>query len=197
MPCLEQIQDAVQKGYYAAGFLTYESAIAFDSAYKVRNGQTMPLLWFGIFSEPIQEPLNSSGFYHLENWKPSVSIDEYHAAISSIKQSIENGDTFQTNYTIRLNSQFKGDDIALFNKLKRAQASDYCAYINTGEHSILSASPELFFHIEDNEITTRPMKGTTVRGNTVAEDEANAHWLYHSEKNRSENVMIVDLLGMI
>ena len=67
--------------------------------------------------------------------------------------------------------------------------------------SILSASPELFFHLEDNTITTRPMKGTTKRGKSIEEDKANANWLYHSEKNRAENVMIVDLLrndlGMI
>ncbi|KGR77247.1 aminodeoxychorismate synthase component I [Ureibacillus manganicus] len=194
LPCIEQIQNAVQKGYYAAGFLTYESAPAFDAAYKVREGQTMPLLWFGIFSEPLKESLASSGTYHVDKWEPTVSIDEYHSAIKSIKQSIEQGDTFQTNYTIRLKSTFKGDDLALFQKLKRAQSSNYCAYINTGEHSILSASPELFFHIEDDEITTRPMKGTVLRGKTVAEDEDNASWLYHSEKNRSENVMIVDLL---
>lgn len=194
LPCLEQIQQAVQKGYYAAGFLTYESAPAFDAAYKVKDGHTMPLLWFGIFSEPHREPISSSGTYRIDPWEPTVSIEEYNAAIKSIKQSIELGDTFQTNYTIRLKSAFEGDDIALFQKLKRAQASNYCAYINTGEHSILSASPELFFHIEGDEITTRPMKGTTLRGKTVAEDEENAKWLYQSEKNRSENVMIVDLL---
>ena len=60
--------------------------------------------------------------------------------------------------------------------------------------SILSASPELFFHLKEIRITTRPMKGTIKRGNSFAEDEANANWLYHSEKNRAENVMIVDLL---
>ncbi|SOC39820.1 aminodeoxychorismate synthase component I [Ureibacillus acetophenoni] len=194
LPCFEQIQEAVEKGYYAAGFLTYESAPAFDAAYKVRDGHTMPLLWFGIFSEPQQGSLNSSGTFHIDKWEPTVSIEEYNEAIKSIKQSIEKGDTFQTNYTIRLKSTFEGDDIALFQKLKRAQASNYCAYINTGEHSILSASPELFFHIEGDKIITRPMKGTTLRGKTVAEDEENAKWLYHSEKNRSENVMIVDLL---
>src|SRR5690606_34706080 len=89
LPCLEQIQQAVQKGYYAAGFLTYESAPAFDAAYKVKGGHTMPLLWFGIFSEPHTEPISSSGTYHIDPWEPTVSIEEYNAAIKSIKQSIE------------------------------------------------------------------------------------------------------------
>lgn len=128
-------------------------------------------------------------------------MDEYDASIKSIKQSIENGDTYQINYTIRLNSEFEGDDLVFFEKLKKAQASNYCAYINTGGYRILSASPELFFHLEGDHLTTRPMKGTINRGKSFAEDETNASWLYHSEKNRAENVMIVDLLrndlGMI
>ncbi|HEY2420247.1 MAG TPA: aminodeoxychorismate synthase component I [Neobacillus sp.] len=194
LPSLQLVQDAVNSGYYAAGFLSYECASAFDAAYQVKEGHTMPLLWFGIFEEPQRRSLFGTETYMLSKWKPNSSVNEYEASIKSIKQSIENGDTYQTNYTIRLNSQFQGDDITLFEQMKRAQASNYCAYINTGEFSILSASPELFFHLEGTQITTRPMKGTTKRGRTFAEDEANASWLYHSEKNRAENVMIVDLL---
>ena len=194
LPCFQMIQDAIDDGYYAAGFLSYESAAAFDPAYRVKEEHSMPLLWFGIFSEPQHMSLSSTGTYSLTKWNSSVSMDEYRESIMSIKQSIENGDTYQTNYTIRLNSQFHGDDIALFQKLKKAQASNYCAYIDTGEHSILSASPELFFHLEGDQVTTRPMKGTIERGKSFAEDEANASWLYQSEKNRAENVMIVDLL---
>jgi len=194
LPCFQLVQDAVNNGYYAAGFLSYESAAAFDSAYRVKEGSTMPLLWFGLFSEPQRRSISSTGSYSLKDWKPSVCMNEYRASIMSIKQSIENGVTYQANYTIRLNSEFQGDDISFFEKLKRAQDSNYCAYIHTGEHSILSASPELFFHLKDNVITARPMKGTTKRGKSYAEDQANANWLYHSEKNRSENVMIVDLL---
>jgi para-aminobenzoate synthetase / 4-amino-4-deoxychorismate lyase len=194
LPSLLLVQNEVDKGYYAAGFLSYESAPAFDSAFKVKEGQTLPLMWFGIFSNPEHQSLTSTGPFKLTEWKPSVMKEEYHSSIMSIKQSIESGDTYQTNYTICLNSQFQGDDIAFFEKLKRAQASNYCAYINTGEHSILSASPELFFHLEGDKITTRPMKGTSKRGRTFAEDEEKANWLYHSEKNRAENIMIVDLL---
>ncbi|MFJ5714751.1 aminodeoxychorismate synthase component I [Neobacillus sp. NPDC093127] len=194
LPSFQFVQDAVDNGYYAAGFLSYESAPAFDFAYRVKDKSSMPLLWFGIFSEPLHQPLSSNGTYSHTEWNPSVSTDEYNKSILSIKQAIESGDTYQTNYTIQLNTHFQGDDIAYYEKLKRAQASNYCAYINTGEHSILSASPELFFHLDGDKITTRPMKGTTKRGKSVVEDEENANWLYHSEKNRAENLMIVDLL---
>jgi para-aminobenzoate synthetase / 4-amino-4-deoxychorismate lyase len=198
---LEQVQTEIQKGYYAAGFLSYESAPAFDPAFKVKAGETMPLLWFGIFTEPQERTISSSGAYQLSEWLPSVDREEFNSTIQSIKHSIEKGDTYQTNYTLRMGSQFQGDDIAYFETLKRAQASNYCAYIHTGEHSILSASPELFFRLDGTELTTRPMKGTIKRGNTAEEDKLNAQWLYHSEKDRAENVMIVDLLrndlGMI
>jgi len=194
LPSFQLVQEAVENGYYAAGFLSYESAAAFDSAYSVKDGNKMPLLWFGIFQEPLPQHLSSNGTYTLTEWEPSVGMDLYNQSIISIKESIERGDTYQTNYTIRLYSHFEGDDITFFEKLKRAQSSNYCAYINTGEYSILSASPELFFHLKEDKITTRPMKGTTRRGKSVVEDNANASWLYHSEKNRAENLMIVDLL---
>jgi para-aminobenzoate synthetase / 4-amino-4-deoxychorismate lyase len=194
LPCFQLVQDAVDEGLYAAGFLSYESANAFDSAFKVVEGGTLPLLWFGVFSEPGSEEISSQGNYSLTEWKPSVTKEEYDQSIISIKDSIESGDTYQTNYTIRLKSDFQGDHLSYFQKLKRAQSSNYCAYIHTGEHSILSASPELFFHLKGDTITTRPMKGTVKRGRSYEEDQANAEWLYQSEKNRAENVMIVDLL---
>ncbi|MET3696411.1 para-aminobenzoate synthetase/4-amino-4-deoxychorismate lyase [Bacillus oleivorans] len=194
LPSFQLVQDAVNNGYYAAGFLSYESAAAFDSAYKLKHPTTMPFLWFGIFSEPQLKNLTGNDPYVLTEWKPNVSLDEYRAAISFIKQSIESGDTYQTNYTIRLKSRFDGDELSLFEKMKRAQASNYSAFIQTEDHSILSASPELFFHLKGETITTRPMKGTIKRGKSFEEDQQNASWLYQSEKNRAENVMIVDLL---
>lgn len=194
VPSFRLIQEAVNRGYYAAGYVSYESAPAFDSAFQVNPNPNMPLLWFGIFSEPVQESLFSNGSYECSKWTPDVTRKQYDSAIESIKSSIENGDTYQTNYTIRLNSNFQGNDIAFFNQLKKAQSSNYCAYMNIGDFSVLSASPELFFHLKGNEITTRPMKGTIARGNTIAEDAENAKWLFESEKNRAENVMIVDLL---
>ncbi|MEH7111406.1 aminodeoxychorismate synthase component I [Neobacillus niacini] len=201
IPSFQLVQEEVENGFYAAGFLSYESAPAFDPAFRVKRGSSMPLLWFGIFSEPGHKYLNSSGTFTLSEWKPSISMDTYKEAINYIKQCIESGDTYQTNYTIRLHSHFTGDGLAFFERLKKAQSSNYSAYLHTGDHSILSASPELFFHLHQGKITTKPMKGTVKRGVSPDEDSANANWLYHSEKDRAENVMIVDLLrndlGMI
>lgn len=194
LTCLEKIEEAVQKGFYAAGFLTYESAKAFDPSYKVNENVEMPYLWFGIFKEPIKEQIQSENPFSITEWKPSITIEQYHHAIEQIKQCIAKGNTYQVNYTIRLHSSFHGDSIAYFERLKKAQSANYCAYLDIGEFKILSASPELFFHVKDGKITTRPMKGTMKRGTTLIEDELKAKELYFSEKNRAENVMIVDLL---
>ena len=70
----------------------------------------------------------------------------------------------------------------------------YGALINIAGRSILSFSPELFFRVRSREITTRPMKGTWPRGLDTAEDALAALALHHDEKNRSEHIMIVDLL---
>lgn len=194
VPCLKEVEEEIQKGYYAAGFLTYESAPAFDHAYLVKAGNRMPLLWFGIFTEPLNQNLLSDGEFTITQWKASVSEEDYHTAIKRVKEYIRKGDTYQTNYTLRLHADFKGDTIAFYQQLKKAQNSNYCVYIDTGEHAILSASPELFFRVDGTKVTTRPMKGTIARGNTLEEDQKNKEYLLNSEKERAENVMIVDLL---
>jgi para-aminobenzoate synthetase/4-amino-4-deoxychorismate lyase len=82
----------------------------------------------------------------------------------------------------------------LFRRLAQSQGYGYPAYINTGEYEICSASPELFFSIDGERIVTRPMKGTARRGRLVQQDREMAGWLQNSEKNRAENLMIVDMI---
>src|SRR4029079_15053462 len=94
----------------------------------------------------------------------------------------------------RLRAEFAGDDRAFYQQLRAAQAADYCAYLDLGRYRLLSVSPELFFRCQDDQIVARPMKGTAARGRSGAEDQALADWLVSSEKNRAENLMIVDLL---
>ncbi|MBE2225143.1 MAG: chorismate-binding protein, partial [Anaerolineae bacterium] len=91
-------------------------------------------------------------------------------------------------------ADFQGDPWGLFSDLALAQAGGYGAYVDTGQHVLCSASPELFFRLDGDVLTSKPMKGTAVRGQTPAEDDENAAWLQQSEKNRAENVMIVDMI---
>jgi len=194
-PVLRAVHQAAGNGLYAAGYISYEAAPAFDPALVVRDGGEMPLLWFGLFHEPVEVASGhpEKGF-HLSEWKPTVGREVYDRNIAAIREAIARGDTYQVNYTLRLRAGFEGDDFAFYDRLRQAQAANYCAYLNTGRYRILSASPELFFRWHGNHIVTRPMKGTVRRGRWTGEDDALSAWLSGSEKNRAENVMIVDLL---
>ncbi|WP_096271407.1 aminodeoxychorismate synthase component I [Paucisalibacillus globulus] len=195
IPALRQVQDAISNGFYAAGFLTYEAAPAFEHSMKVKDSTSMPLLWFGIFESTNEvEIKKTEGSFYISDWKPNTSRENYYQSIRNIKEEIFHGNTYQVNYTIRMNANFKGDAFSYYQRLAESQSANYSAFLDIGDFQILSASPELFFHLKDQKLTTKPMKGTVGRGKTLDEDRENANWLFHSEKNRAENVMIVDLL---
>jgi para-aminobenzoate synthetase / 4-amino-4-deoxychorismate lyase len=194
---LAAVEEAVEgRGLYAAGFVAYEAAPAFDRAFSVRPAiPSLPLLWFGLFEEPevISLPLEAPA-YRLGPWRPSVGRAGYRLAIEQIKEHIAAGHTYQVNYTLRLRAPFDGDPWGLFLDLVQAQECAYAAYLDIGPVAICSASPELFFRRDGEEVTMRPMKGTAARGLTPAADRSQAEWLRHSAKNRAENVMIVDMI---
>jgi para-aminobenzoate synthetase/4-amino-4-deoxychorismate lyase len=197
-PILNQLETAVHRwGWYAAGFITYEAAPAFDPAYRVHPASTLPLLWFGLYRQP--QPLELSypetvSPYAIGTWTPNLTRSEYEQALDQIKAYIACGDTYQVNYTLRLRADFSGDPWGFFLKLTSAQQGRYGAYVDTGRHVICSASPELFFQRSGLQLETRPMKGTAKRGLTLEADRQHMAWLHHSEKNRAENVMIVDMI---
>jgi para-aminobenzoate synthetase/4-amino-4-deoxychorismate lyase len=199
IPKLKSIEDRVRKqGLYAAGFISYEAAPAFDSALEVKPLDSFPLFWFGLYSKPDLIPLPKHQAQRpcarLLDWSPSVDRDAYDEKIDQVKALIASGDTYQVNYTLRLTSPFSGDPWSLFLELAESQQSEYAAFIDTDRYAICSASPELFFQLRDKKLTCRPMKGTAARGRTLEEDNSRSQWLHHSEKNRAENVMIVDML---
>jgi para-aminobenzoate synthetase/4-amino-4-deoxychorismate lyase len=128
---------------------------------------------------------------------------EYARRIAAIHELIRAGDVYQLNFTAPFHVKAPGNVAALYARLRARQPVDYGAFLHwqTGRH-ILSFSPELFFRIDPSgpasefvrRIVTRPMKGTARRGRTTREDLEIAEWLRNDPKNRSENVMIVDLL---
>lgn len=193
---VRRVEQAVEvEGLHAAGYLSYEAAPAFDGALRVQSGSATPLAWFGLFDAPDKvTDLGAGGEFSVGPWQPAIDRGRYIQAIDQIKGQIARGNTYQVNYTFPLHAPFVGDPWGLFVRLAGVQRANYAAYVDTGRHVICSASPELFFHLEDGALTARPMKGTAARGRTLAEDEAQAAWLRASEKNRAENVMIVDMI---
>jgi para-aminobenzoate synthetase/4-amino-4-deoxychorismate lyase len=199
LPALGEVDRLVrEEGWHAAGFLGYEAAPALDRALvTLPPAEGMPLLWFGIYPEPAVVDLPSPS--PLEEaaprrWKPSVSQREFARAIRRVKERIARGDTYQVNYTYRLRTPFPLLPWPFFLRLCRSQGAGYAAFVDTGRFAVLSASPELFFTLEEGRILSRPMKGTAARGLTAREDEANAASLHASPKDRAENLMIVDMV---
>lgn len=127
-----------------------------------------------------------------------IKLDEdyesYRKKILEIKERILEGDTYQANFTLRGEFDFHGDAIDLFTELVHKQSAQFCAFINLGTKILISISPELFFEVNGEEIITRPMKGTISRGINYHEDAVQKYILQSSEKDRAENIMIVDLL---
>jgi para-aminobenzoate synthetase/4-amino-4-deoxychorismate lyase len=200
MPALRELDRAVaEQGLYAAGFVSYEAGPGCDPALPAHPPGGFPLLWFGLFRQP--ERVSNQQLWRaapaqpfLPAWTASVSREAYAAAIEQIKTHIERGHTYQVNYTFRLSFPFAADPLAYFLQLVRAQRAPYAAFVQHERYSLCSASPELFFTLDGERIRSKPMKGTAPRGLTRQQDLELADWLFHSEKNRAENVMIVDMV---
>ena len=179
----------------AVGFLTYESAPAFDPAYRVNKASKLPLICFGLF-EGFEETkiLDNSGIItnKIYNWKIETSPSEYKKNFDYIKNQIELGYTYQINYTLRSYSGGIENPYEFF--LEKAKNSPYAAYIETDENIIISASPELFFSLDNKRLFCKPMKGTSRRGKTFEEDMILMDALRASKKNKAENIMITDML---
>jgi para-aminobenzoate synthetase/4-amino-4-deoxychorismate lyase len=201
---LEAAEAAAARGLWVAGFVAYEAAPGLDPALAVRTAGSaepfadLPLAWFAVFAErrdaePLRPPAESAGRAELA-WRPSVDRATYDAAVARIREAIAAGETYQVNHTFRLRARIRGDERGLYRDLALAQRGAYAAYLAAGRYRVLSASPELFFRLEGDRITTRPMKGTAPRGRWLEEDEEIARRLVASAKDRAENAMIVDLL---
>ena len=196
--CLHAIEERVgRERLFAAGFVTYEAAAAFGLPGAAERERDLPLVCFGLFrpeSVVTLQEFPETETHRVGPWTPSIDRAQYDEAVRRIKERIAHGDTYQINFTFRLNAPFDGDPRSLMRGLVAGQAGEWGAYIDTGTHAICSASPELFFTLVDGRLTCRPMKGTAPRGLYTADDERQARRLRDSEKNRAENVMVVDMV---
>ncbi|MDG1206430.1 MAG: aminodeoxychorismate synthase component I [Pseudomonadales bacterium] len=183
-----------QSKLFAAGFISYEASPAFDSALTAVKQTELPLFCFGLFEsvQVLDEPPVTQADFETSNWHQSISPERYLEQLAKIKKHIRAGDTYQVNYTFQRSADYVGDPRALFHRF--AKDAPYAAYVELEDYAICSASPELFFSKTRSKITTKPMKGTARRGLIQAEDEQRQNELASSEKDRAENIMIVDMI---
>jgi para-aminobenzoate synthetase/4-amino-4-deoxychorismate lyase len=198
VPAFREVEQAVAAGRYAAGFVSYEAATAFNSDLPSGTVGDLPLVWFGIFRERIKVEAGTAAGDNVDcrltTLAPAVSDEAYQEAIASIREYIAAGHTYQVNYTFRQRFGFHGAPFGLYRRICRRQRAAFSSWIDTGRFMILSASPELFFALRDGRLTMRPMKGTAKRVPSAPDDRVVRERLRESVKERAENLMIVDLV---
>ncbi len=206
-------QSYLNQGYFLAGWFAYEFGYALEPALQplLASLGNVPLARIGVYRAPFiidhscpfpeslplpftDCPSRSSGEYQITNLAPNLSPADYFKDLARIKDYIAAGDTYQVNYTLKLMFDFTGSPEALYKELRRNQPVSYAAYLDLNGDRILSFSPELFFRKTERQCLVRPMKGTMPRGRDAREDQQFVASLQDDPKNRSENVMIVDLL---
>lgn len=196
---IDAAHTAARRGRYAVGFVAYEAAPAFDPAMAVRDVPAgTPLAWFVEYADRTIRPWTP---HDRAPWRGAVrrrgGSEWFVEAVDDIRRRIEAGDVYQVNLTDRCDLGAQDDPVdlgAVFEQLVAAQRSASNWWMDFGEITVAAASPELFFRVEDQIATTRPMKGTARRGTRADDDEQRAVELRHSPKELAENLMIVDLL---
>lgn len=191
------LQKAQDNGHWLAGFASYELGYGLDPKLLplMPAARTLPLLHFGVFSAPQDATKPTSAPAHLSRPVAQWEYATYCAAFDRLHAYIEAGDIYQANLTFPMHAAFTGSLEGLYHQLCARQPVPHGAFVDLGGTTLLSRSPELFFTLSaKGDLVTRPMKGTAKRGANVADDTAQIAWLAKSQKNRAENLMIVDLL---
>lgn len=184
-PALDELRDQD-----AVGFIGYEAGHALERSLAAEDPEAdqPPLLWFMLGSSAeVPPPLPDPASAWAGVPRPLTGRDAYLASVDRIRRHIFDGDVYQVNLTFPAEVKVQGHPLAIYTQLRERAAANWSAMVFTGEHWILSFSPELFFTCESGRIVTRPMKGTA---RAASDPEA----LRNDPKQRAENLMIVDLL---
>lgn len=195
------------KGGTLAGYLAYEAGLALEPKLAPlaagRTGAAGPLVWLGRFDTHRTIPAGDVADFLAERGTggatigpldPQISPAAYEDAFATLQDAIAAGDIYQANLTFPLGGAFTGDPLALYAALRPAARAGYGGVVFDGDRWLLSLSPELFVSLRGREAKVKPMKGTRPRAVDDAADQALAAELAASDKDRAENLMIVDLL---
>ena len=196
---LEKVREGLAAGKHAAGYLAYEAGHAFDPKLKPSARQAGgPLVCFGLFdgfaTPDLAELLPSPEVAYVGLPQPRISRTAYGAAAAEVRDHLFAGDFYQANLTFGCDVAVAGDPLALYARLRRSSRAGWGGILLHDGGAILSLSPEQFFTIRDGMIEARPMKGTARRHPQPHADRAEAEALASDEKQRAENLMIVDLM---
>ncbi|PKF63835.1 aminodeoxychorismate synthase, component I [Psychromonas sp. psych-6C06] len=137
---------------------------------------------------------NTNPFQLTSNWQSNMDIKQYRDKFAKVQAYILSGDCYQVNLAQRFNANYQGDEYLAYKKLLSQNKPPFAAFVRLPEQVILSLSPERFLKFNDGTVESKPIKGTRPRYKEKDKDLISQNALQHSEKDRSENLMIVDLL---
>ena len=179
---LAEAERALADGYWIAGYLNYALGSAF---HDLPVDAAWPLLAIGVFERPLPRESNGAEIEPFAPPLPLFTEPGYERAIEAIVEAIRDGEVYQVNYCAPFHFAWSGDPYALWSAIAARTDARYQAFVQDEERYALSWSPELFLRFEGDTLVARPMKGTAALDRC---DEL------LNEKNRAENLMIVDVL---
>lgn len=198
---LNRIDDLIADGLVGYSLMNYEAGYLFEKRLNKFLPKHENLIQFFFYEKKNVQLIKTTGIdfeefekYKIKNYKLNTSKSKFQKSIKKIKSYIEEGDTYQVNFTVKGKFDFEGSYTGLFSNLVFNQSAQYVAAVNNNGKIIVSLSPEMFFEVSERKIYSKPMKGTARRGIDHLSDESIKYELERSEKNRAENVMIVDLI---
>ena len=202
---LRALDAARAEGHWIAGYAAYELGYALEPRLRhlMPRGRRGPLLAFGVFDAPqgaeavLAQAADEGRMTQMAAPRPQMARAAYDAAMGRVLDWIGAGDCYQVNLTFPMKSVLlQGTPLGLYGAMRRTGPVGHGAFVDLGVGPVIvSRSPELFFRIDaGGRISTRPMKGTAPRDADPVRDAAIAAALNASEKDRAENLMIVDLL---
>ena len=193
-------------GYHAVGYIGYSYLEHTNRGFKTsreKDGVRFPKIYFHFYKE---ENIENTNLDELKNSVPrdtqtsitgsssNITKSEYLEKLERIKKYISSGDIYQVNMSQRFYSDSVSHVIPYFLRFYKTQPVPFAAYIDFGNYQLLSGSMELFLNKSGKTVLTKPIKGTSKRGGSAEEDEKLRKELKESEKERAENLMIVDLM---
>ena len=198
LPMLEEAMAlGSRQGWDVVWLLGYEAAPACDAALRIRRDAALPLAWFGVYGQRrwYAEPPRPTVGCLIEDIRRELDPGAYGVRLGQVRRALRAGDTYQVNYTFRLEARWAGSPYGLFHRLWQAHHARLAAYVDLGHLVLVSASPELFFRVSpDGLVTCQPMKGTARRQAAAAADRLACARLRLSPKECAEHAMIVDMV---
>ncbi len=200
------------------GYLSYEAVNYFESSVNVKIHNLFDQFMFGVYEDGIILDKHTHElfyFYYKINRieilkkinlmkinktkfkaqfiKDSLTKKEHHKIVSSVKDEIIKGNTFQCEVGFKSEYKITGNSLGIYENLRKINPSPFMYFIKFNEKKIIGASPELLFSLREGEMTTRPLAGTIRRGKNKLEDKQLARQLLNDYKEKAEHSMLVDM----